>query len=333
MDVEANHTARKRERHFSGKFRRNLSLQFGIAVLTAYVIISILDIVYPQYIGVSNAFNLLAFSNPGPISVALANPVPPTLNNGIYYIFGTTAYKIPILPAILASIPVDLGFAVFIAGISAIIGVLIGVSTTYYSKKLELTISSLSNVFISFPLLISVVIFGVLMHFTLLSLLVGIVAVLWAYYAQLTRMLTLSIRKQQFVEAARAAGASGRKIITSHIIPNIMTPVLVRFSTDLATVVVIFSAVNFILYRVFRPFTLVPELGSLLAAFPAFGLAYGPKMANLFGAFNPPTIQSFLLMGDWWTIVFPIIFLILLIVGLIAFSDGLRKALDPRTIL
>ncbi len=333
MDAEANHVARKMTRRFSGKFRRNLSLQFGLGVIIAYVAISLLDVVYPQYIGVSNAFNLLAFTNPGPISVALANPVPPTLNNGIYYIFGTTSYKIPILPAILASIPVDLGFAVLIAGLSAIIGVIVGVSTTYYSRKLELTISSLSNVSISFPLLISVVIFGVLMHFTLLSLVVGIVAVLWAYYAQLTRMLTLNIKQQQFVEAARAAGAPGRKIISSHIIPNIMTPVLVRFSTDLATVVVIFSAVNFILYEVFKPFTLVPEMGSLLAAFPAFGMAYGPKIGNLFGTFTPPTIQSFLLVGDWWTIVFPIIFLLLLIVGLISFSDGLRKALDPRTTL
>lgn len=333
MDGEVKHAVRKRESRFSGMFRRNLSLQFGAAVLSAYIVISLLDVVYPQYIGVSNAFNLLTFSNPGSITVALANPVPPSLSNGIYYIFGTTAYEIPILPAILASIPVDLGFAVLIAGISAIIGVLVGVSTSYYSKKLELTISSLSNVFISFPLLISVVIFGVLMHFTLLSLIVGIVAVLWAYYAQLTRMLTLGIKQQQFVEAARAAGAPARKIITSHIIPNIMTPVLVRFSTDLATVVVMFSAVNFILYQVFRPFSLLPELGSLLAAFPAFGLVYGPKVGNLFGSFSPPTIQSFLLVGDWWTIVFPILFLLLLIVGLVSFSDGLRKAFDPRTTL
>lgn len=333
MDVEVSHVARKRESRISGMFRRNLALQFGLGVIIAYVVISVLDVVYPQYIGVTNAFNLLTFSNPGTVKVALANPAPPSLSHGIYYIFGTTAYEIPILPAILASIPVDLGFAVFIAGISAIIGVIVGVSTSYYSKKLELTITSLSNVFISFPLLISVVIFGVLMHFTLISLVVGIVAVLWAYYAQLARMLTLGVKQQPFVEAAKAAGAPGRRIITSHIIPNIMTPVLVRFSTDLATVVVIFSAVNFILYQVFKTFSLVPELGSLLAAFPAFGLAYGPKVGNLFGSFSPPTIQTFLLVGDWWTIVFPIIFLLLLIVGLVSFSDGLRKALDPRTTL
>lgn len=317
---------------FSRILKRNRSLQFGIVVIISYAVISVLDLVYPQYIGVNNAFNLFSFANPTIAKIAYAAPTPPTLNGGIYYIFGTTAYKIPILPAILASIPADLVLALAIAGSSAIIGVVLGVSATYTSRKLEITIASFSNAFISFPLLISVIIFGLLLKFTLLALVVGIVAVLWAYYAQIARMLTLSVKGHQYIEAAKASGASGGRVMFSHIIPNILTPILVRLSTDMATVVVIFSAANFMFFHQFTPIATLPELGSLITGFPGFGYKYGFHPGGLPPVpFNPPTAETFILFGYWWTVLFPIIFLMLLVLGLMSFSDGLRKGLDPRT--
>ncbi len=316
----------------SGKFKRNRAFQVGTGIIIAYILISLLDIFYPEYIGVKNALDLFSFANPALERVAYASPTPPTLSHGIYYIFGTTAYKIPILPAALASIPADLGFAVAIAGLSAIIGVVLGVGTTYISRKLEVAISSIANIFISFPLLISVIIFGLLFNFSFVSLVVGIVIVLWAYYAQLTRMLTLSVKGQLYIEAARASGASRIRIIFSHIVPNILTPVMVRFATDLATVIVIFSAVNFMFFTLFTPLATVPELGSLITGFPEFGFRYGYGGYGLPPTpFNPPTAETFMLFGYWWTVLFPVIFLLILIIGLILFSDGLRKALDPRT--
>lgn len=315
----------------SGKFRRNRSLQFGTFVIGVYALISILDLIYPEYIGVRNAFNLFSFTNPGLETVALAFPTPPTLSHGIFYIFGTTAYEIPILPAILAALPVDLGFAVMVAGASAIIGIFVGVGATYISRKLEVAISSFANVFISFPLLISVMVFGLLLNFTLEALVIGMIAVLWSYYAQISRMLTLSVKENNYIEAARASGASRTRIIFSHIIPNILTPVMVRFSTDLATVVVIFSAVNFMFFHQFLPLAAVPELGGLMTGFPAFGYEYGYRFASGQIPLNPYTAETFLILGYWWTVLFPIIFLLLLIIGLMAFSDGLRKTLDPRT--
>lgn len=316
----------------SGKLRRNRSLQLGAGILIAYIVISLLDLLFPQYIGMSHALTLFSFSNPDTYKVALAAPTPPTLSHGVFYIFGTTAYNIPIFPAILAAIPVDLGFAVAQAGVSAIIGVVFGVSATYLSRKLEIVLESLANVFISFPLLVSVLLFGLLFHFTLEALSLGIIIVLWAYYAQIARMLTLSIKGNMYVEAARASGASRIKVIFSHIIPNILTPVLVRFATDMATVIVIFSAVNFMFFREFTPFASIPELGSLIAGFPAFGFVYGPHGSGLPPTpFNPPTAETFLLFNDWWTVLFPIIFLVILIIGLISFSDGIRRAIDPRT--
>ncbi len=330
MSRRSSSNSRSSRKLFSGRFRRNLSVKVGAVIILIYVAISVLDIVYPEYIGVKNAFSLLTFTNLQTESVAVAMPSPPTLSKGILYILGTTSYKIPILSAILAAIPVDLGFAVSIAGLSAIIGVFLGVSMTYFSRKLELTMSSIVNVFISFPLLISVMIFGLLIGFDLAGIIVGITIILWAYYAQLARMLTLNVKNSSFIEASRASGASGFKIIRSHIIPNILTPILVRFSTDLATVIVIFSAATFMFYNEFLSLGTLPELGSLMAGFPALGLSYAYRIGN-FQTWQPLTTAVFLISGYWWTVLFPILFLLILVIGLITFSDGLRKAIDPRT--
>ena len=316
----------------SVKLKSNPFLKVGGSIILAYLVISTLDIVYPEYIGVKNAFNLLSFTNPAKESVALATPVPPSLSHGILYIFGTTAYKIPILPAILAAIPVDLAFATLIAGASAVIGVFIGVTSTYASRKSELVLNSVSNALISFPLLISVIIFGLLTGFTITGLVVGIIFVLWAYYAQMARMLTLDVKNRHYIEAARASGASRIRIVYSHIIPNILTPILVRFSTDLATVIVIFSAANFIFFSDYLSLATLPEMGSLLTGFPELGLKYAYHLNRAGQALYPPaSAASFLYLGYWWTILFPIISLVIIALRLIAFSDGLRKSLDPRT--
>jgi ABC-type dipeptide/oligopeptide/nickel transport system permease subunit len=319
---------------FSGRLKRNASFKVGVVIIGIYLVISLLDVAYPKYINVSNAFNLFAFTNPGLKSVVLTQPSPPTLNHGWMYIFGTTAYEIPILPAILASIPIDLGYAVLIAGVSAVIGTLIGVTGAFFSRESEWLISVISNAFISFPLIISVVIFGFLFHFTILSIFAGIVVVLWAYYAQITRMLTLNVKAKQFIEAARASGASDLRIVYSHIVPNITTPILIRLSLDMATVVLIFSAANFMFWAQFLPLATIPELGSLINGFPEFGYQFGypiggPVMGG--GHYIPATAAVFLYLGYWWTVLFPILFLLVLVIGLIALSDGLRKAMDPRT--
>ena len=320
---------------FSGRLKRNASFKVGVIIVGIYLVISLLDIACPKYIGVSNAFNLFAFTNPGLKSVVLTQPSPPTLNHGWLYIFGTTAYEIPILPAILAAIPIDLGYAVLIAGVSAVIGTLIGVTGTFFSKESEWLISSISNAFISFPLIISVVIFGFLFHFTILSIFVGIVMVLWAYYAQITRMLTLNVKAKQFIEAARASGASDMRIVYSHIVPNITTPILIRLSLDMATVILIFSAANFMFWQQFLPLATTPELGSLINGFPEFGYQFGYPIGGIvLGSvthYIPATAAEFLYLGYWWTVLFPILFLLILVIGLIALSDGLRKAMDPRT--
>lgn len=322
----------KLSRHgITQRLRRNLSVKVGGVIILIYLIICLLDVVYPEYIGVKNAFNLLTFSNLQSEAVSVALPSPPTLSKGILYILGTTSYEIPILSAILAAIPVDLGFATLISGVSAIIGIVVGVSMTYFSKKLELFISTVLNVFISFPLLISVIIFGLLIGFSLIGLIIGITFILWAYYAQLSRMLTLNVKNSNYIEAARASGSSGFRVVFSHIIPNILTPILVRFSTDLATVIVIFSAANFMFYSEFLSMGTLPELGSLIAGFPALGLGHAYRVGS-FQTWQPLTSAVFLVSGYWWTLLFPILFLLILVIGLITFSDGLRKAMDPRTI-
>ncbi len=314
--------------HLISVLLRNRSARMGGAVMLFFVGVSILNLVYPEYMGVNNAFSIASFTNVyHNLNTA---PTPPTLSDGWRYVFGTTTYAIPILPAILASITVDLAFAVPIAGLSAAIGTVVGVLSTYISRKTEMGMVTVAGIVSSFPLIISVMIFGIMLEFTIAGIVVGMIFVLWSYYALIARNMTLDIRNRQYIEASRAAGASRFRIIFKHVIPNALSPVMVRFSLDLTTVIVVLSAIDYIFYQQFTGLAPYPELGSLIAAFPGAGALYGPH--NPLGVPYIPVNSAILLFqGDWWIVIFPIIFLMILVLSLISLSTGLRETLDPRT--
>lgn len=310
--------------------KRNTSFVIGGTIVLAFVLISLLNVFIPAYLGVKNVFDLANFSNLQ--TSAPKSPLAPSFDHGWLDIFGTTLYRVPILPVILAGVTVDLAFAVPVAGASAIIGLTLGVLSTYSSRRLETTLVGVMNAITSIPLLISVIIFGFLTSFSIMGLAVGMIFVLWSYYGQISRNLTLEVKNKQYVEAARASGASGLSIVFGHIFPNISSPILVRYALDLATVIVIFSAVNFIFYTQFTSLATLPELGSLMAGLPGLALKYrlGPGISPL-NTYVPLTTTALLLDGYWWTVVFPMIFLVVLVAGLITFSAGLRELLDPKT--
>ncbi len=313
--------------HLMSVLVRNRSARVGGAVILFFVAVSILNLAYPEYMGVTNAFSIRSFTN---FSANLdAVPTPPTFSEGWEYIFGTTAYAIPILPAILASITVDLAFAVPIAGISALMGTIAGVLCTYLSRKMEMGMLAVAGIVSSFPLIISVMIFGMMLSFTISGIVVGIVFVMWSYYALIARNMTLDIRNRQYIEASRAAGASKFRVIFRHVIPNAISPIMARFSLDLATVIVILSAIDYIFYSQFIGLAPYPEMGSLIAAFQGAGALYGPHNP-LSGPYIPVNSALLLFQGDWWIVVIPIIFLVILVLSLISFSTGLRETLDPR---
>jgi ABC-type dipeptide/oligopeptide/nickel transport system permease subunit len=127
-------------------------------------------------------------------------------------------------------------------------------------------------------------------------------AVIWTYVARLVRSSFLSLREREFVEAARAIGASDARIILRHLLPNAVGPIIVNATLTVATAVLLESALSFLGLGVQPPDT---SLGLLIAQGQA-------------SAFTEP-----------WLFIFPAVFLVVLVLCVNFIGDGLRDAFDP----
>lgn len=316
------------------QFRNYVSSKttFIALIITAgYFVIAILDTVYPRYLGVSDISTVASFSNLNQNVFVL--PQPPTFSKGWWYFFGTTFYGIPIFPVMLASMKLDL-FLSFTVDISAaVLGTFIGVASAALGGKYDLWIMRFVDIFLSFPILVFALAYASVTSFTLFSIQVALIVVWWPVYSRLARSKALTIRRMNYVEAARASGSSRLRAIFSHFIPNLMSPLLVQFSLDLGSVIGIFASIVFILSNQILPYSFVPELGNMLAGFPGVGLTIG---AQNFGGYQMqggtvPSILFAAASGMWWTVVFPGIFLLVYVIAVNIAAEDLRDFLDPRT--
>jgi peptide/nickel transport system permease protein len=199
--------------------------------------------------------------------------------------------RISLLIAILASI------------ISNIIGVFIGSVAGYFGNRTDTLITRFLDILMAIPpLLLAIAISSSLgsgpLNTALAISLSGI-----PYSARIIRSTVMSIKDNEFVEAARATGSRHLRVIFKHILPNTIAPLIVGATLGIGANIMAISGLSFIGLGVHPP---IPEWGSILAD----GRAY---------------------FRDFWpVIVFPSIFIMLTILGFNLFGDALRDALDPR---
>src|SRR5579864_773025 len=193
-----------------------------------------------------------------------------------------------------------IGFAAVGVGLS--IGVPLGTVCGFYGGWLDLVIQRIIDVFLSLP--------GFLLALSLVAVLgVGITNVILAVglgvvpaFARLTRASTLAIRSRLYVDAARAAGASGISIIVRHVLPNALPPVVVQATLGLGATLLTAAGLGFLGLGVQQP---TPEWGAMLGE----GRSY---------IFSNPNLATF-----------PGIAIFLTVLGFNLAGDGLRDALDP----
>jgi len=138
----------------------------------------------------------------------------------------------------------------------------------------------------------------------LVKLIVVIGVIGWAEFARTVRGSTLAVREKEFVEAARALGAFDRRIMARHILPNVLTPVIVLMAVALPRVIVAEATLSFL------------GLGMPLTT-PSLGLLIDGGYKYLFS-------------GAWWPSITPGLALMALVMGINLVGDWLRDALDPR---
>jgi peptide/nickel transport system permease protein len=193
------------------------------------------------------------------------------------------------------------GFAA--VAISGLIGLAAGLVAGYFGGRLDDLLMRLADVQLAFPfILLAIAVIGVLgPSLTTIIVVIGVSS--WVVYARIVRSAVLTLREREFVQAALALGASDARVVVRHILPNALTPWLVVATLDMARVIVIESALSFLGLGVQPP---TPTWGGMLAD----GRVY--------------------ISTAWWLATFPGLAILVTVLGINLFGDGLRDTLDPR---
>jgi len=194
-----------------------------------------------------------------------------------------------------------IGFVAVI--ISAVVGVPLGAVAGYYGGKVETVIMRVADIFSAIPsILLAIAIVSLLGRTTFnLMLAIGIAAV--PQFARVTRASVLTVKSQEYVEAARALGKNDLYIIFKHILPNCLSPIIVQTTLRIAGAIVSASSLSFLGVGVRPP---SPEWGALLNA------------------------GKDLIMGYSYLCLFPGLAIMITVLAFNMVGDGLRDAMDPK---
>jgi peptide/nickel transport system permease protein len=187
--------------------------------------------------------------------------------------------------------------------ISGVLGMLIGLVAGYFGGRVDDFLMRLADIQLAFPfILLAIAVIGVLGP-SLRNIIIVIGVSSWVVYARVVRGEVLSIREREYVQAAIALGSQHWRVLRHHVLPNTLTPWLVVATLDMARVIVIESALSFLGLGVQPP---TPTWGGMLAD----GRVY--------------------LSTAWWLATFPGLAILITVLGINLFGDGLRDTLDPR---
>jgi peptide/nickel transport system permease protein len=187
--------------------------------------------------------------------------------------------------------------------ISVVIGVVVGAIAGYFGGWIDEVLSLIIDALMAFPLIALLIVLAAVMGPSLVTTVLVIGATVWARYARVVRAEVMSLRERDFVTAARALGAFDGRIIWRHVVPNVLTSVIVLASLQVGSIIILESALSFLGLGV-RPPT--ATWGGILADGRAFILRY-PHIA-----------------------IFPGVMIVITVLAFNFIGDGLRDALDPH---
>ncbi len=219
------------------------------------------------------------------------------------YLLGCDALGRDILSRIIYGTRISIFIGAAVILVATTIGILAGLASGYLRGWVDVVISRLVDILLGFPYLIFAIGLMAMMGPGLVNIILALAYKEWVIPCRVVRGETLVTRELEYVEAARALGASKSHIMLKEILPNIMSPVIVVATIRMAHVIILEASLSFLGLGVQPP---TASWGSMVADGRAF------------------------ILDAWWVSTFPGLAILLLVLAINVASQGLRDAFDPR---
>ena len=270
---------------FFYRFFHNRLAVIGSVILLLFVALAVFAPLIAPYDPLSNDYNALL--------------APPSK----VHLCGTDNLGRDILSRIIYGARISLRVSLVSVAIATAMGVLLGVAAGFYGGVVDIIISRVLEVMFAFPEVLLALLIMSILGPSLNNIMIAIGIVYTPIFARITRGAVLNVKDSLYVEAATTMGVRKSTIITRHILPNILSPIIVQVTLSLAFAILSEAALSFLGIGVEPD---VPSWGMMLN--------YGKTWIEL----------------AWWVGVFPGVAIALSVLGFNVLGDGLRDILDPR---
>jgi len=235
-----------------------------------------------------------------PNAIDMANRfAPPSLEHP----FGTDDFGRDIFSRVMVGARVSLMVGIIAVGLSASVGSFLGVLAGYTGRFTDEVIMRVMDILFAFPAILLAIAIMAALGRGVGNAMIAIGIVYIPIFARIARASVLSVREEEFVDAARATGSSDSRIMYRHIFPNVLSPILVEITLSLSFAILAEAALSFFGLGTQPP---DPSWGRMLSE----GRAYFQQSV--------------------WLAIFPGLAIMLTVLGFNLLGDGLRDALDPR---
>jgi peptide/nickel transport system permease protein len=267
------------------RLRRNKLAMLGLAIVILLILIAIFAPLVSPY---------------DPISRIKEDSA---LGPSLKHFFGTDLLGRDIFSRVIYGSRISIEVGIIAVGISVIIGLFFGALSGYFGGFSDAIIMRVADIFFAFPYILGAIAIMTILGPGIVNIFIAIGILGWASFARIFRSSILTIKNKEYIEAARALGASNYRIISKHIFPNSLAPIIVYATMNVGTAILVEAALSFLGIGVQPP---TPAWGKMLSE----SLDYIDTAP--------------------WMMFFPGFAILITVLGFVLLGDGLRDAFDPR---